>query len=171
MERPQSEDVRYVVRVPAFAQHDYAHHAANIFARLAGRSTVETIFRNSSAASLLVAFGSSLSMASVGTRSTWRPHRSRRRSRHGLRRHPPIRRRRRLALLAASALNLPALHNMVASGGWGGDIHPGIWKKTLGIVGMGRIGRALARRAARGFDMRVLPMTQRRMRAMPPPTA
>src|SRR5262245_38083856 len=34
---------------------------------------------------------------------------------------------------------------------WGADIHG----KTLGIVGFGRIGRAMARRA-RGFDMRVL---------------
>jgi glyoxylate reductase len=34
---------------------------------------------------------------------------------------------------------------------WGGDVHG----KTLGIVGFGRIGRAVAKRA-RGFDMRVL---------------
>src|SRR5262245_41332457 len=34
---------------------------------------------------------------------------------------------------------------------WGGDING----KTLGIVGFGRIGRAMAKRA-RGFDMRVL---------------
>jgi glyoxylate reductase len=34
---------------------------------------------------------------------------------------------------------------------WGADIHG----KTLGIVGFGRIGRAMAKRA-RGFDMRVL---------------
>ena len=30
-----------------------------------------------------------------------------------------------------------------------------IYKKTLGIIGMGRIGKAVARRA-RGFDMRVI---------------
>src|SRR5262245_26739268 len=34
---------------------------------------------------------------------------------------------------------------------WGGDVHG----KTLGVVGFGRIGRAVAKRA-RGFDMRVL---------------
>jgi lactate dehydrogenase-like 2-hydroxyacid dehydrogenase len=33
--------------------------------------------------------------------------------------------------------------------------------KTLGIVGFGRIGRAVARRASRGFDMRVLCCTPR----------
>jgi glyoxylate reductase len=51
---------------------------------------------------------------------------------------------------------------------WGGDVHG----KTLGIVGFGRIGRALARRAL-GFDMRVLyqdtapadPATERELRA------
>src|SRR5690606_10727973 len=31
-----------------------------------------------------------------------------------------------------------------------------VYGKTLGIVGMGRIGAAVARRAALGFDMRVL---------------
>jgi D-3-phosphoglycerate dehydrogenase len=59
-------------------------------------------------------------------------------------------------LMAASACNLPVQHQLVKSGGWGCDFHPGIWKKTLGIIGMGRIGRALARRCSRGFDMRVL---------------
>jgi phosphoglycerate dehydrogenase-like enzyme len=59
-------------------------------------------------------------------------------------------------LLAATACNLPVQHKMVKEGGWGSNFHPGIWKKTLGIIGMGRIGRALARRCSRGFDMRVL---------------
>jgi D-3-phosphoglycerate dehydrogenase len=59
-------------------------------------------------------------------------------------------------LLAATACNLPWQSNLVRAGGWAVDFHPGIWKKTLGIIGIGRIGKALARRAARGFDMRVL---------------
>ncbi len=59
-------------------------------------------------------------------------------------------------LLLATACNLPVQHNLVKAGGWASAFHPGVWKKTLGVVGLGRIGRAVARRAARGFDMRVL---------------
>ena len=42
--------------------------------------------------------------------------------------------------------------------GWGPMLHLGndIYEKTLGIVGCGRIGAAVARRAAKGFNMRVL---------------
>jgi D-3-phosphoglycerate dehydrogenase len=59
-------------------------------------------------------------------------------------------------LLSACACNLPAKHSLVASGGWGSGFHQGIWRQTLGIIGMGRIGRALAGRCSRGFEMRVL---------------
>ena len=59
-------------------------------------------------------------------------------------------------LLSACACNLPTKHMLVAAGGWGCGFHHGIWRQTLGIIGMGRIGRALARRCKRGFDMRVL---------------
>ena len=56
----------------------------------------------------------------------------------------------------------------------GGDVH----NKTLGIIGFGRIGRAMARRAL-GFDMRVLyqdavaadPATERELRATRTDTA
>jgi phosphoglycerate dehydrogenase-like enzyme len=60
------------------------------------------------------------------------------------------------ALLSACACNLPAKHTLVASGGWGCGFRRGIWRQTVGIIGMGRIGRALAQRCGRGFDMRVL---------------
>lgn len=64
------------------------------------------------------------------------------------------------ALMAAAVRRLPEGEALVRAGEWGpwdpwhflsGDLHG----STLGIVGMGRIGRAVARRAA-GFDMPVL---------------
>jgi glyoxylate reductase len=64
------------------------------------------------------------------------------------------------ALLAAIARRLPEGDREVRDGEWGpweifhlagGDLH----ETTLGIVGLGRIGRALARRA-RGFDMEII---------------
>lgn len=64
------------------------------------------------------------------------------------------------ALLASIVRRLPEGEREVRSGDWapwelfhlaGGDLHG----TTLGIVGMGRIGRAIARRAA-GFDMEVV---------------
>ena len=64
------------------------------------------------------------------------------------------------ALMAAAVRRLPEGEALVRAGAWGpwdpwhflsGDLHG----STLGIVGMGRIGRAIARRA-RGFDMPVL---------------
>ena len=64
------------------------------------------------------------------------------------------------ALLLAAARRIVEAHRFVHSGKWrrwtidllaGRDVH----HKTLGIFGMGRIGQAVARRAA-GFSMRVL---------------
>ncbi len=60
------------------------------------------------------------------------------------------------ALLAGVAIDLPRKHQLVVSGGWGCGFHTGLWRKTVGIVGLGRIGRALARRCRNGFEMRVL---------------
>ena len=65
------------------------------------------------------------------------------------------------ALIMASSRRLVALANHVREGHWtknigedlyGWDVHG----KTLGIVGFGRIGQALAHRAALGFGMPVL---------------
>lgn len=64
------------------------------------------------------------------------------------------------ALLMASARRLPAAERWLRNGEWKGwefvqwlgtDVH----HATLGILGMGRIGQALARRAL-GFDMKVI---------------
>ena len=64
------------------------------------------------------------------------------------------------ALLAAAARRIPEGRDYVLGGHWqewdpdlllGSDL----WGSTLGIVGMGRIGAAVARRAA-GFSMRVV---------------
>lgn len=64
------------------------------------------------------------------------------------------------ALLLAAARRIPEAHAFAHSGKWsrwsidmlvGHDVHG----RTLGILGMGRIGQAVARRAS-GFSMRVL---------------
>jgi D-3-phosphoglycerate dehydrogenase len=59
------------------------------------------------------------------------------------------------ALMAALSNRLFAYHREVMEGRWGGHFQPGLWRSTAGILGLGRIGRALARRC-RGFEMRVL---------------
>jgi D-3-phosphoglycerate dehydrogenase len=41
------------------------------------------------------------------------------------------------------------------SGGWRAAMSPGLWRSTVGIIGLGRIGKAVARRC-RGFDMEIL---------------
>jgi phosphoglycerate dehydrogenase-like enzyme len=59
------------------------------------------------------------------------------------------------ALMAGIAGDLVNRHNQVRNGGWGSVFHKGLWRATVGIIGLGRIGRAFARRC-RGFDMHVL---------------
>ena len=59
------------------------------------------------------------------------------------------------ALMAGLANDVLRYHRLVAGGGWGGRYHVGLHGKTVGIVGLGRIGRAFARRC-RGFAMRTL---------------
>jgi lactate dehydrogenase-like 2-hydroxyacid dehydrogenase len=65
------------------------------------------------------------------------------------------------ALILASARRVVEMADYVRAGKWthsigtdcfGTDVHG----KTIGIIGMGRIGGAIARRAALGFGMRVL---------------
>lgn len=65
------------------------------------------------------------------------------------------------ALILASARRVVELANWVRDGHWQANLGPShfgcdVHGKTLGIVGMGRIGEALARRGAAGFGMRVL---------------
>lgn len=66
-----------------------------------------------------------------------------------------------MTLILAAARRVPELDRLVREGGWrkgldqelfGIDVH----HRVLGIIGMGRIGEALAKRAHFGFDMKVL---------------
>jgi glyoxylate reductase len=64
------------------------------------------------------------------------------------------------ALLMAAARRIPEGVDKVRSGGWQtwepmGLLGADVWGATLGIIGSGRIGAAVARRAA-GFSMRIL---------------
>ena len=59
------------------------------------------------------------------------------------------------ALMAACAGDIVNRDRLVRTGGWGSAFHLGLWHSTVGLVGMGRIGRALAKRC-QGFDMRVI---------------
>ncbi|PXW27628.1 NAD(P)-dependent oxidoreductase [Paraburkholderia caballeronis] len=65
------------------------------------------------------------------------------------------------SLILASARRVVELAEWVKAGHWKASIGPAqfgvdVQGKTLGIVGLGRIGGAVARRAALGFNMRVL---------------
>ena len=64
-------------------------------------------------------------------------------------------------LLMATSRRMVELANLVREGRWNKNIGPELFGrdvhgKTLGILGFGRIGQALARRAALGFGMPVL---------------
>jgi phosphoglycerate dehydrogenase-like enzyme len=67
-------------------------------------------------------------------------------------------------LLLAAARQLPHHHRLIQQGDHRRGIGVSAWGKTLGIIGLGRIGRAMARRA-RGFEMRVLAAAPRPDRA------
>jgi glyoxylate reductase len=64
-------------------------------------------------------------------------------------------------LLIAAARRVVAGHDYARSGQWKtweplGHLGQDLAGRTLGVIGMGRIGYALARRCRRGWDMRVL---------------
>lgn len=72
-----------------------------------------------------------------------------------------------IALLLAVQRDIVAGDRLVRSGGWAAGWQSGTYGadvggSTLGIVGLGRIGLAVARRA-RGFDMRLLYTRRRRL--------
>lgn len=65
------------------------------------------------------------------------------------------------ALVLATARRVVELANLVRNGQWKANIGPqhfgtDVHGKTLGIIGMGRIGEALAQRGHCGFDMPVI---------------
>lgn len=65
------------------------------------------------------------------------------------------------ALIMATARRVVELAEWVKAGKWQASIGPAlfgsdVYGKTLGMVGFGRIGQAVARRGALGFDMQVL---------------
>ncbi len=59
------------------------------------------------------------------------------------------------ALMCALQRGLRHNTRMVMQGVWRTEFRPAIWRSTVGIVGLGRIGKAVARRC-RGFDIRLL---------------
>jgi len=59
------------------------------------------------------------------------------------------------ALLLAVARGIVAGHNGIVAGRWQATSGPELGGKTLGIVGLGRVGKGVARRAL-GFEMTVL---------------
>ncbi len=60
-----------------------------------------------------------------------------------------------IGLMVAIARQIPIVDQDVRSGKWGRYHGSELWNKTLGLIGLGRIGRGVAKRAL-GFDMQVL---------------
>lgn len=60
-----------------------------------------------------------------------------------------------MAMLTALGCRILTHHRLTAEGRWGCTVHPGIRGRTVGLVGLGRVGLAVARRC-QGFSMRVL---------------
>ncbi len=60
-----------------------------------------------------------------------------------------------VALMCALQRGLLRNHRLITGGAWRTEFRPAIWRATVGIVGLGRIGQAVARRC-RGFEMKIL---------------
>jgi D-3-phosphoglycerate dehydrogenase len=60
-----------------------------------------------------------------------------------------------MGLLLSVARWIPLFDRDIRNGTWQSRIGADLWQQTLGIVGLGNIGRGVARRA-RGFDMQVV---------------
>jgi len=60
-----------------------------------------------------------------------------------------------LGLIIALAHHIPGDDQSIRRGEWRPTWGVDVWRKTLGLVGLGRIGRGVAQRA-RGFEMRIL---------------
>lgn len=60
-----------------------------------------------------------------------------------------------VTLMCALQRGLFQNHRLITSCQWRPEFRPGLWRATVGIVGLGRIGQAVARRC-RGFEMRIL---------------
>jgi phosphoglycerate dehydrogenase-like enzyme len=68
------------------------------------------------------------------------------------------------ALILALLRNLPAEHASVRSGGWQLSVGDDLYGKTLGIVGLGKIGSRVAK-VAQAFGMSVIAWSQNLTRA------
>jgi D-3-phosphoglycerate dehydrogenase len=62
-----------------------------------------------------------------------------------------------VALVLALARHIPQAHRSVTSGEWDRTTHRGVelYGKTLGVIGLGRVGREVARRM-RAFEMKII---------------
>jgi D-3-phosphoglycerate dehydrogenase len=58
-------------------------------------------------------------------------------------------------LMLSVARQIPQVSSIVRTGGWDRFLGTEVWGKTLGIIGFGKIGKGVARRA-RGFNMKIL---------------
>lgn len=60
-----------------------------------------------------------------------------------------------IGLMLAAARQIPCADSDIRQGKWAAYQGSELWRKTLGLIGLGRIGRAVAQRAT-GFDMHIV---------------